>query len=79
VSVVCWKIARRVGHDAASWQPSHLTIDGGAVEAIEMTHQGWWLVLHIGIREVADGYVFGPPGARPTQLDLESVSATAYQ
>jgi hypothetical protein len=71
--------ARRRGHDAASWQPSHLTIDGSTAEAIEMTHDGWWLVLHIGIGEVADVYVFGPPGARPTPLVLQSVSATAYQ
>ena len=71
--------ARRIGHDAASWQPSQLTIDGSTAEAIEMTHDGWWLVLHIGIGEVADVYVFGPPGARPTPLVLQSVRTTAYQ
>ena len=71
--------AQRIGHDAASWQASQLTIDGTTVEAIEMTHDGWWLVLHIGIGEVADVYVFGPPGARPTTLVLQSISAAAYQ
>jgi hypothetical protein len=71
--------ARRIGHDAASWQASQLTIDGTTVEAIEMTHDGWWLVLHIGTGEVADLYVFGPPGARPTPLALQSVNAAAYQ
>jgi len=71
--------ARRIGHDAASWQPSQLTIDGSTAEAIEMTHDGWWLVLHIGIGEVADVYVFGPPGARPTPLVLQSINAAAYQ
>jgi hypothetical protein len=70
--------AQRIGHDVASWQPSQLTIDGNGVEAIEITHDGWWLVLHIGIGEVADVYVFGPPGTRPTPLALQSVSATAY-
>jgi hypothetical protein len=40
--------ARQIGHDAASWQPSQLTIDGHRVEAIEIAHDGWWVVLHIG-------------------------------
>jgi len=71
--------ARRIGYDAASWQPSQLTIDGTAVEAIEITHGGWWLVLHIGLGEVADVYVYGPPGARPTPLALQSVSPAGYQ
>jgi len=71
--------ARRIAHDAASWQPSQLTIDGSSVEAIEMTHDGWWVVLRIGIGEVADVYVFGPPGARPAPLILQGVSAAAYQ
>jgi hypothetical protein len=71
--------ARRIGHDAASWQPSELTIDGSRVEAIEITHDGWWLVLHIGIGEVADVYVYGPPASRPTPLTLQSVSEAAYQ
>lgn len=71
--------AQRIGHDAASWQPSQLTIDGRGVEAIEITHDGWWVVLHIGIGEVADVYVFGPPGARPTPLVLQSVTEAAYQ
>jgi hypothetical protein len=71
--------ARRIGHDAASWQPSQLTIDASSVEAIEITHDGWWLVLHIGIGEVADVYVYGPPGARATPLALQSISAAAYQ
>jgi hypothetical protein len=71
--------ARRIGHDAASWQPSELTIDGSSVEAIEITHDCWWLVLHIGIGEVADVYVYGPPGARPAPLALQSVSEAAYQ
>jgi hypothetical protein len=71
--------AQRIGHDAASWQPSQLTIDASSVEAIEMTHDGWWVVLHIGIGEVADVFVFGPPGNRPTSLALQSVSPTAYQ
>jgi hypothetical protein len=65
--------------DATSWQPAQLTIDGRSVKAIELTHDGWWLVLHIGIAEVVDVYVFGPPGARPTPLVLQSVSETAYQ
>jgi ABC-type bacteriocin/lantibiotic exporter with double-glycine peptidase domain len=71
--------AQRIGHDAASWQASQLTIDGTTVEAIEMTHDGWWLVLHIGTGEVADVYVFGPPGGRPTPLALQSVNEAAYQ
>ena len=71
--------ARRIGHDAASWQPSQLTIDGTIVEAIELTHDGWWVVLHIGIDEVADVCVFGPPGTRTTPLVLQSASAAAYQ
>ena len=71
--------AHRIGHDAASWQPSQLTIDGNSVEAIEITHDGWWLVLHIGSGEVADVYVYGPPASRPTPLVLQSVSAAAYQ
>jgi hypothetical protein len=70
--------ARRIGHAAASWQPSQLTIDGRSVAAIELTHDGWWLVLHIGIGELADVYVIGPPGARPAPLALQSVSAAAY-
>ena len=44
--------ARRIGHDAASWLASQLTIDGTTVEAIEITREGWWLVMHIGIGEV---------------------------
>jgi hypothetical protein len=71
--------AQQIANDAASWQPSHLTIDGSSVEASEMTHDGWWLVLYIGIDEVADVYVFGPPGTRPTPLVLQSVSAAAYE
>jgi hypothetical protein len=71
--------ARRIGQDAASWRPSQLTIDGSRVDAIEMTYEGWWLVLHIGIGEVADVYVFGPPGARPAPLVLQSVSASPSQ
>jgi hypothetical protein len=71
--------ARRIGHDAASWQPSQLTIDGSSVEAIEITHDGWWLVLHLGIGEVADVYVYGPPSARPTPLALQSINTAAYQ
>jgi len=71
--------AQQIANDAASWQPSQLTIDGRSVEAIEMTHDGWWLVLHIGIGEVADVYVFGPPATRPTPLVLQSVSAAAYE
>jgi hypothetical protein len=71
--------ARRIGHDATSWEASQLTIDGRSVEAIEITHDGWWLVLHIGIGEVADVYVYGPPGARPTPLALGSVNAAAYR
>lgn len=74
-----YETAQRIGHDAASWQPSQLTIDGNRVEAIEMTHDGWWVVLHIGIGEVADVYVFGPPGTRPTPLALQSVSEAAYR
>jgi hypothetical protein len=70
--------AQRIAHDAAAWQSSQLTIDGRSVEAIEMTYNGWWVVLHIGIDEVADVYVYGPPGARPTPLVLESVSPAAY-
>jgi len=71
--------AQRIAHDAASWQPAQLTIDGSSVEAIEMTHDGWWVVLHTGTDEVADVYVYGPPGARPTPLVLQRVSANAYQ
>ena len=71
--------ARLIGGDAESWQPSQLTIDGSSVEAIEMTYAGWWVVLHIGIGEVADVYVFGPAGARPTPLGLQSVTQAAYQ
>jgi hypothetical protein len=37
------------------------------------------LVLHIGIGAAADVYVFGPAGARPTPLELQSVNAAAYQ
>jgi hypothetical protein len=70
--------AQRIGHNAGSWQPSRLTIDGHRVEAVEMTHDGWWLVLHIGIGEVADVYVFGSPGERPTPLALQSVSTADY-
>jgi hypothetical protein len=71
--------AQQLANDAASWQPSQLTIDGSSVEAIEMTYDGWWLVLHIGIGEVAHMYVFGPPATRPTPLVLQSVSAAAYE
>ena len=70
--------ARRIAHDAASWQPSQLTIDGSTAEAIEMTHDGWWLVLHIGLGEIADVYVFGPPGAWPTPLAIQTVSSADY-
>lgn len=70
--------AGQIAHDTASWQSSQLTIDGTTVEAIEMTHNGWWVVLRIGTDEVADVYVFGPPGARPTPLVLHSVSDDAY-
>jgi hypothetical protein len=73
------QVAQRMADDATSWQPAQLTIDGRSVKAIELTHDGWWLVLHIGIAEVVDVYVFGPPGARPTPLVLQSVSETAYQ
>ena len=71
--------AQRIGHDAAAWQPSQLTIDGRGVEAIEIAHEGWWVVLHIGIGEVADVYVFGPPATRPSPLVLQSVAEAAYQ
>jgi hypothetical protein len=71
--------ARRIGDDGAAWQRSQLTIDGNTVEAIEITHDRWWLVVHIGIGEVADVYVFGPAGARPAPLALQSVSAATYQ
>ena len=71
--------AQRIGHDPASWQPSQLTIDGRGVEAIEIAHEGWWVVLHIGIGEVADVYAFGTPGTRPTPLILQSVTEAAYQ
>jgi hypothetical protein len=71
--------AKRIGRDATAWQDSQLTIDGDAVEAIEIAHDGWWLVLHIGSGEVADVYVFGPPGTRPTPLALKGISAADYQ
>jgi hypothetical protein len=71
--------AWRIGYDAASWQPSQLTIDDSEVEAIEMTRDGWWVVLHIGIDEVADVYVYGPHGGRPAPLVLQRVSPDAYR
>ena len=71
--------AERIADDPAAWQPSQLTIDGIDVEAIEITHDGWWAVLHIGTGEVADVFVVGPPGTRPTPLALKSVSADDYQ
>jgi hypothetical protein len=71
--------AQLIGRDATAWQDSQLTIDGHGVDAIEMTHEGWWLVLHIGTGGVADVYVVGPPGARPTPLVLQSVSAADYR
>ena len=70
--------ARRIGHDAGSWRPAQLTIDGRAVDAIGITYDGWWLVLYIGIGELADVYVFGPPGTRPAPLELQSVTEAAY-
>lgn len=54
-------------------------IDGRHAEAIEISHEGWWVVLHIGIGEFADVYVFGSPGTRPTPLELHSVTEAAYQ
>ncbi|MGA3362109.1 MAG: hypothetical protein ABSD82_08770 [Solirubrobacteraceae bacterium] len=71
--------ARRIGHDPASWSPSELTIDGRTVEAIEITYDGWWLVLHIGIGEVADVFVFGPPRRATHTAPTQSVSASACQ
>jgi len=72
-----WEAAQGVALDLAAWGPAELILDG--VAAIETSYEGWWLVLHIGIGEVADVYVIGPTGTRPTPLALNSVSAAAYQ
>ncbi|MGD0198412.1 MAG: hypothetical protein ABSC56_10990 [Solirubrobacteraceae bacterium] len=71
-------VAQEISRQDEHWKAADLTIDGVAVNAIEATCDGWWVVLHLGVGEVADVFVYGPPGARPTPLKLETVSADAY-
>jgi hypothetical protein len=67
--------AERISRDDGQWQPVDLTIDGSTVDAIEATWEGWWVVLHIGVGEIADVLIYGPSSARPMPLQLQSLSA----
>jgi hypothetical protein len=69
---------RKIGTDEASWHPAQLTIDGKQVVGVATDWNGWWVVLHVGIDETADVYVYGPPGTKPDPLALEQVSLDAY-
>jgi hypothetical protein len=72
-------VAQEISREDERWKPADLTIDDAVVNAIEATcDDGWWVVLHIGVGEIADVFVYGPPGTRPTPLKLQSVSADAY-
>lgn len=73
-----WEDAQHVALDTAAWRHAELLLDSVAVDAIETTYEGWWLVLHIGDAEVADVYVYGPPRTRPDPLVLQRISDDAY-
>ena len=73
-----WAAAQRVALDTAAWRPAELLVDGVAADAIEISDDGWWLVLHVGVEEVADVYVYGPPHARPEPLALQRIRDKDY-
>jgi hypothetical protein len=68
----------KIANDATAWKPGALLIDGRRVAGIETNWDGWWVVLHIGFDEVADVYVYGPPGSKPNPLALEQLAAETY-